>query len=393
MALRRYKMASKWWGIALLTLSAVVVAIPGCGSAPEPEPTALISSEEPLASSQRGGFSASSVTASGEVVAAREARMGFAMAGQVETVPVQIGDEVLQGEALVVLESSGLDAGLAQTEAALTAVQAQLAELEAGPRAEELAAAQAAYDGALAQYRKLEAGPGDEERRIALAALRKAEAALVQAQAAYDEIVWVEEVAEMPQTLALQQATLDYESALANYQLVMRGALPEDLAVARASVEAAKAQVDLLQAGATPQQRAVAQAAVARAEAGVEAARVSVDQATLRAPFEGTVADVQAAPGQIVMPGQVVLVIADMSQLRVETTDLSERDVARVHVGQEAQVFVDALGANVSGRVILVSPLASTVGGDVVYTVVVDLDDGPAGLRLGMSVEVEIATE
>jgi HlyD family secretion protein len=315
------------------------------------------------------------------------------MAGQVETVQVSLGDQVQEGETLVSLEASALEAGVAQAEAALEAARAQLAEVEAGARPEELAAAQAAYDGALAQYRKLEAGPSDEERRIALAALRKAEAALVQAQAAYDEIAWLEEVTEMPQSLALQLATLDYESALASYQLVTRGALPEDLEVAWASVESAKAQLEILQAGATPEQLAAAQAAVAQAEAALEVARATLNQATLIAPFAGTVADVQVSPGQIVMPGQVLLTLADMQQLRVETTDLSERDVARVQTGQEATVFVDALNVDVPGRVALISPLASTVGGDVVYTVVVALDEQPEGLLLGMSVEVEIATE
>jgi HlyD family secretion protein len=319
--------------------------------------------------------------------------MGFAMAGQVEAVQVSLGEEVQEGDTLLSLEASALEGGVAQAEAALEAARAQLAQVEAGPRPGELAAAQAAYDGALAQYRKLEAGPTDEERRIALAALRKAEAALVQAQAAYDEIAWLEEVTEMPQSLALQLATLDYESALASYQLVTRGALPEDLEVAWASVASAKAQLEMLRAGATPEQLSAAQAAVAQAEAALEVARATLNQATLVAPFAGIVADIRVSPGQIVLPGQVVLTLADMRQLRVETTDLSERDVTGVQVGQEATVYVDALNVDVPGRVALISPLASTVGGDVVYTVVIALEGQPEGLRLGMSVEVEIATE
>ena len=75
-------------------------------------------------------------------------------------------------------------------------------------------------------------------------------------EAAYDEIAWLEEVAEMPQTLALQLATLDYESALANYDMVTRGPSPEDLEVAWANVESAKAQLDTMRAGATPEQLA-----------------------------------------------------------------------------------------------------------------------------------------
>jgi hypothetical protein len=51
-----------------------------------------------------------------------------------------------------------------------------------------------------------------------------------------------------------------------------------------------------------------------------------------------------------------------------------------------------------SGRIVvpdqveLISPQASTVGGDVVYTVIVTLEEQPQGLRLRMSVEVEIET-
>ena len=383
-------MSEKWWKTAIILLLLVTVLLTGCGGAPEPSPTPVLAAPTPaLPSRSTGG----AVTASGEVVAAQEAQMGFAFAGQVETVEVSLGDEVLDGDTLISLESSTLQAGVAQAEAAVDAAGAQLAELESGPRPEDLAMADAAYANALAQYHKLEAGPSDQERRIALAALRKAEAALVQAQAAYDAIAWLEEVAEMPQTLALQLATLDYESALANYELVTRGALPDDLEAAWRNVKSAIAQADKLRAGPTPEQLAIAQAAVAQAEAALEVARATLDQATLTAPFSGAVADVQVSPGQVVMPGQVVLTLADLSQLQVETTDLSERDVTEVQAGQGATVYVEALNVDVPGRVARISPLASTVGGDVVYTVVVDLDEQPEGLRLGMSVEVEIATE
>jgi HlyD family secretion protein len=383
-------MNERWWATAIVLLLLIAVLLTGCGGAPEPSPTPVLQAPTPaLPSRSMGG----AVTASGEVVAAQEAHMGFALAGQVETVEVNLGDEVAAGDPLISLESSTLQAGVAQAEAALEAARAQLTQLEAGPRPEDLAMADAAYANALAQYTRLEASPTDEERRIALATLRKAEAAVVQAQAAYDAIAWVEEVSEMPQTLALQLATLDYESALANYELVTRGATPEDLEAAWRNVKSAIAQADKLRAGATSEQLAIAQSAVAQAEAALELARATLNQATLTAPFSGAVADLQVSPGQVVMPGQVVLTLADLSQLQVETTDLSERDVTEVQVGQEAMVYVEALNVDVPGRVARISPLASTLGGDVVYTVVIALEGQPEGLRLGMSVEVEIGTE
>jgi hypothetical protein len=43
--------------------------------------------------------------------------------------------------------------------------------------------------------------------------------------------------------------------------------------------------------------------------------------------------------------------------------------------------------------VVGIAPQATTIGGDVVYTVIVELGELPPDLRWGMSTEVEIVTE
>ena len=98
-------------------------------------------------------------------------------------------------------------------------------------------------------------------------------------------------------------------------------------------------------------------------------------------------------PGETVLPGQVVVRIADLSHLRVETTDLSERDVANVRPGQPVAIHLEALADEISGQVSSIAPQASTVGGDVVYKVCIDLAERPPELRWGMSVEVEIESD
>ena len=65
----------------------------------------------------------------------------------------------------------------------------------------------------------------------------------------------------------------------------------------------------------------------------------------LRAPFAGTVTALRLNTGEMALPGQVALTLADLSRLQVETTDLSRRNVDRVAVGQPVSVFVEALGA------------------------------------------------
>jgi HlyD family secretion protein len=150
--------------------------------------------------------------------------------------------------------------------------------------------------------------------------------------------------------------------------------------------------VSLLKAGATAEEIAAAEAQVAQAEAALQAAHASLAGAVLVAPFDGAITALEIGPGETVVPGQVVLVLADLAHLRAETTDLSERDVARVELGQPVSVYVEALGEEIDGRVTSIAPGATTVGGDVVYAVHVELDEQPPGLRWGMSIEVEIDT-
>jgi multidrug efflux pump subunit AcrA (membrane-fusion protein) len=59
-----------------------------------------------------------------------------------------------------------------------------------------------------------------------------------------------------------------------------------------------------------------------------------------------------------------------------------------VKTGQAVDVLVKALGQNIGGKVSEISPLADTLGGDVVYETFIDLDSQPAELRPGMSVDV-----
>ncbi len=136
--------------------------------------------------------------------------------------------------------------------------------------------------------------------------------------------------------------------------------------------------------------KALARADVAKAQ--WDSALANLAQATLTAPFDATVVDVAVTPGELVQPNQVVLTIADLKNMQIATTDLSERDIARVKVGQNVNVTIEALGISISGKVIRISPIAETVGGDVVYPVTIQLDEQPEGLLWGMSAEVEIET-
>jgi len=130
-----------------------------------------------------------------------------------------------------------------------------------------------------------------------------------------------------------------------------------------------------------------------QAKAVWDSAAANLEQSTLLAPFDGTVVDIQIIPGESVQSGQTVLVLADLERLQIETTDLSERDVTRVKIGQSVDVYIEALGLTVKGKVVRISPIAETVGGDVVYPITIELSEQPEGLLWGMTAEVQIAVE
>jgi len=110
----------------------------------------------------------------------------------------------------------------------------------------------------------------------------------------------------------------------------------------------------------------------------------------LVAPFDGTIVSVDIAPAETVVPGQAVILLGDLSRYQIETTDLSERDVTRVQVGQSAKVFIEALEEEFTGKVIDVDRISTTLGGDVVFKVTIELDNQPEGLLWGMSADVQI---
>jgi HlyD family secretion protein len=84
----------------------------------------------------------------------------------------------------------------------------------------------------------------------------------------------------------------------------------------------------------------------------------------------------------------MVITLASLNTLQVTTTDLSEGDIKRVKIGAPVSIALEALDENATGKVIAISPIADTVGGDVVFKVTIAFDEQPKGLLWGMTAEV-----
>jgi HlyD family secretion protein len=358
------------------------------------------------------------ISASGKLLPVRWANLAFQSGGRVVEVMVQAGDKVEAGQILVRLDDADAKLALAQANAALKSAQAQLAQIKAGPRPTELASAEqgvkqamAAVDGAAAQLAQLQAGARTADIAAAQAEVARSAAQLKQAQDAYDGVVAGRAAAkeygiqvgglgqaEEQMRVQLASARAAYEATQKRLAQLQAGPTKAELDVARAnlaSVQAqrdrAQAQLDLLKAGAAAEQIAVAEANVAQAQVTVDQAKAALDKTQLQAPFAGTVGSVMVREGETLVPSQLVLTVGDLTELRVETTDLSEVDVARVMVGEPVNVTFDAVkGKTFTGKVARIAPMSSQGQGGVNYTVIVELDQLDPALRWGMTAFTDI---
>ncbi|MCC6904656.1 MAG: HlyD family efflux transporter periplasmic adaptor subunit [Anaerolineae bacterium] len=365
--------------------------------------------------------SASLVSATGEVVPEMYASLAFATGGEVVEILVEEGDVVTAGTPLLRLDTAPFEAGVLQAEAALASAEANFARVEAGPREEEIRAAENALAAANARTSAAVANRDALRSGVSEQAILQAQTALAQAEDRYNEtqaqMEWLLALAEQQgwgngsiapgernplsagEPLANQIDLLELQVAAAQARLtdLTDGPDPDQLAVANARIalaaaqrDAAAARLELTRTGASEQEIAIAQAQVAQAQAGLDAARARLNQASLVAPFNGTVSGIAVILNQFVAPGQAVIDLGDLSGLQIRTTDLNEIDVARVQVEDLVTIKFDALpDVTTTGRVIRISP-KSEAGTGVNYTVTIAMDEIPENVRWGMTAFVDI---
>ena len=140
----------------------------------------------------------------------------------------------------------------------------------------------------------------------------------------------------------VQQAEVERRNAEVEYRRNQE--LVEKNFISRSALDTAKARLDRAAAGV-----ASAQANLNAAVANARNAQVAVDYTEIRAPFDGVILSKSANVGDLVTPFSnatdskgAVVSMADMSTLEVEA-DVSESSLAKVHVGQPAEIVLDAL--------------------------------------------------
>jgi HlyD family secretion protein len=350
---------------------------------------------------ERGTLTAS-IGATGTIQAGQQATLSFAVNGRVGKVGVRMGDRVSAGQVLVELDPAYYPQAVISAQIELINAQKALNDLKTSQTA-------------LAQ---------------AELTLANAKKALDDAQTAYDEAVknnnqgWLQQARERADQAYQDWLRFRYTNSgtqqdvreLARLYRVYLDAVREmekaqeyfdkgigtaggnkdtqmALDIAKARLDLAQAQYDDALAEYDRLKNGVPAQELESAQARVAAAQAVLDQVRITAPFAGTVLSVNLLPGDIVNPGTVALVIADLSELHVNVP-IAEVDYNRLAVGQSAELVLDAIPQGIyHGTVQEIYLEATSLAGSVAFPVKVVVNDADSKVLPGMTVAVQIEVE
>jgi HlyD family secretion protein len=298
----------------------------------------------------RGNISAV-VGATGTVRAVQSATLTWETSGIVETVNVKLGDTVSGDEVLASLIQSSLSQNIILAEADLVSAEQALDDLlnsstDQANAVIALREAQDAYDDAV-EYRESLEGKIDIQY-----------------------VVWVN-----------GQPKAKYRKGYADEE--EKAKVDEDVALKKGQLEDAQRAYDRLKDGPNEQD-------IAAAEARVAAAKATLNQAIITAPFSGVITDASVLPGDQVAMGELAFEVDDISHLQIDV-EVSEVDINSVSVGQEVTVNFDAVqNKDYFGEVVSVAGSGVETAGSVNFKVTVEITDVDEQIKPGMTAAVLI---
>jgi HlyD family secretion protein len=292
------------------------------------------------------------LTASG-TIEATEVDIAPKITGRIDSISVDEGDRVKAGQLLVVLDDRELAAKVGAADAAVGVAEANLKNLLAGSR--------------------------DQEIKKAEAALQEVEADLEKARTDWDRADRLHS-----EKLTSDQ---DWEAARRN------------LDVAKARRREALENLDLVTAGSRREEIEAARAELKRSRASLDLATAELENTRLLSPINGAILLRNREPGETASPEIPVLTLGDLDHLWV-TIYIRETDLGRIKLNQEAGVSVDTYPGRVyRGRISFISDEAEFTPKTIqspeeriklVFRVKVSVENQNGELKPGMPADVRL---
>ncbi|HEY0409214.1 MAG TPA: HlyD family efflux transporter periplasmic adaptor subunit [Candidatus Dormibacteraeota bacterium] len=418
----------------LVVPAAVAVAVAGGGAALVARHGASGSTQYRTAVATLGTVT-QTISLSGNLAPVGETDLDFNSSGRVTAVDVHPGQAVTAGQALASIDPAALQSALTQAQATLASAQARLSLDQAGPSAQNLAQSQAAVRTAQTQLQGAQTALADTQL-IDQSSIGSAQNALTAAQAKLN----ADQANRCPSTptpspgptaspspgscatpqqmgsdtAAATAARDGVSSAQARSQQSEHQAQSQ-LSAAQLQLQNAQASLAALRQGTTTQQVQIDQSQVQIDQVTVDNAQKALTQATLTAPVNGVVGQVNVSVGQIApsgsssstssSSGQGGASSASGSSSTSSTThsiviltpgafqvvgSVSDAQVNRVATGQRARITVAGATQAISGTVTGIAPEATVSSGVATFPVTVVLDGSNPSLHAGVSASIAV---
>ncbi len=341
----------------------------------------------------------------GTLEAIPAASLTWQSGGIVDSFDVKVGDKVSQGDVLMTLTESTLDATILDAQSSLLDAKTTLENLKSA-NTDLYTAAQTLADAEyeLKQYKSDRdyyntKGASDDSVEAARSAYYAAKQVVWEKQAAYEALSDLED--DDPEKIAAydeQKAAIEAQNkALSNLNYILGISYSYGVETNFIEYDAALAAVEEAR---VEYNRYLDQSdEIAAAEASVQALENTINTGKIIAPFDGTITQIDAVAGDLITSYSdsdnttAALTISNLDNLMVEVS-ISEVDINKVAVGQRAVITFDAISnKKYTGYVSSISSSGEEdENGIVQFSVWVKVDDTDEKVRPGFTSVVSIVT-
>ncbi|CAN5384345.1 multidrug efflux RND transporter periplasmic adaptor subunit VmeE [soil metagenome] len=338
------------------------------------------------------------ISGSGTVGGETESNVGAQLQGIVQKLYVKEGDTVIRGQQLALIKNDVAEAQVSQARSAVSTAQAQLTQVSRDALGSDINAAVEQVNQAIAQV---------EQQR---SAITQTEKSVNQGSSVLEQLLSERELAakELERSSSLVKtgdiSRSEFDRDLNTLKVAEKRveAQKQAIEVSRANVRSAQSSLRSLEAnsrvlqsrlrtiqsGARAEDIKVAESRVAETKRALSVADEQAGNASVTAPFAGTVTKVNAEAGQAVGNLGVLTLVSVEPEIRI---DVDESNLSTLKVGQDAVISSDPFSdSSFSGKVSELGAAVDQVRGTITIRVIPD--NPPDWLRPGQTINVNIIT-
>ncbi|MDD5145757.1 MAG: efflux RND transporter periplasmic adaptor subunit [Candidatus Pacebacteria bacterium] len=134
------------------------------------------------------------------------------------------------------------------------------------------------------------------------------------------------------------------------------------------------------------------EAQVKQSEENLNLLESQINDASIFAPSNGEIKNIDKEAGEIAQSSEPVISFISSGPFEIET-NIYEEDIVKVRIGNPVDIKLTAFPDQIfSGKVISIDPAEKLIDGVVYYKVLINFENPPEGVRLGMTADITIKT-